>query len=139
MCAVLFLCGCGDNDGAWYPVEGGFINLKNVKEITTEFSLVLDPNSTLNLIDLVNTPIQTINKMSTKAIIKQPITKENIEKAKKIVEENEFSNVKYSAFIIFDDQKIKLPKMEKFESKEDVLDMLNDWLDSVEDLEDFIR
>ncbi|MBE6386544.1 MAG: hypothetical protein E7045_00590 [Lentisphaerae bacterium] len=138
MCAVLCLFGCGNNDGVWYPVEGGFINLKNVKEITTEFSLVLDPNSTLNPIDLVNTPIQTINKISTKAIIKQPITKENIDKAKKIVEENEFSNVKYSAFIIFDDQEIKLPKMEKFESKEDVLDMLDDWLDSVEELEDFI-
>lgn len=132
MCAVLCLFGCGNNDGTWYPVEGGFINLKNVKEITTEFSLALD--SDLNRIEAYF-PDSSFHK----AIIKQPITKENIDKARKLVEENDFKNIQYKAFIIFDDQKIKLPKMEKFESKEDVLDMLDDWLDSVEELEDLIR
>ena len=122
MCAVLFLCGCGNNDGVWYPIEGGFINLKNVTSIRTYFSLELLKSSKDN------------KGPSCEGVI----SKENIDKARKLVENIDFDSVEYTAYIMFDNQRIKLQEMKKFRNKEDVLDMLDAWLDSVEELEDFI-
>ena len=126
ICAVLSLCGCGKDDSAlWYPVDDGFINLKNVTNISSEFSLVLKKND---------------NRWHWEyPQIRGTISKKNIYEAKKLVEKNEFSSVDYNAVIYFDKKSVKLQKLEKFESKKDILNLLDSWLKSVEELEDVIN
>lgn len=111
---MLFVTGCGESSN-WYPIEGGYINLKQAHRITTGIQL---NNS-----------------------FKRTITENNINEIKKKFKEKLGKNEKsdwfsYEAFINIDGFKITLAKGEGEITVENFEDMLDSWLDAVEDLED---
>ena len=103
------IAGCNNNTDGWYPISGGYINLRNVHTITSGFSL---------------TPL---------GLGAPPITRESIASCKKRVKESNDVPVIYEAWIKFDNFRVDLPT--RAESKKDVLRLLDLYLDTVEDLE----
>ena len=102
------IVGCNNNTDGWYPISGGYINLRNVHTITSGFS---------------DRPL----------VQEQPITKESIALCKKRVAESKDVPIISKAWIKFDDITINLPTDAK--SKKDVLRLLDLYLDTVESLE----
>ena len=101
------IAGCNNNTDGWYPISGGYINLRNVHTITSGFFCW--------------------------GIVEQPITRELIASVKKRVKESNEVPVIYRAWIKFDNFRVDLPT--RAESKKDVLRLLDLYLDTVEDLE----
>ena len=114
--------GCSKKPNGWYPVEGGYINLKNVKTITTHAELTIigeEPTSDVALID-------------------GSITRANIEKAKDEIREKHktgIEKISAGAYIEFDGFKVMLDSLPEFESYKDIIKLLDSWLDAVEELE----
>lgn len=102
------IVGCNNNMDGWYPISGGYINLRNVHTITSGFS---------------DRPF----------VPEQPITKESIALCKKRVAESKDVPIISKAWIKFDDITINLPTDAK--SKKDVLRLLDLYLDTMESLE----
>ena len=106
------MTGCGNDTEGWYPISGGYINLRNVHVITTEIDVWGQHAS--------------------------PITRESIAQLKKHVAEKYEETIKkglpmiHRACIKFDDFTVNLPK--EAESKREVLRLLDSYLDMVEDL-----
>ena len=106
--AVAFsIAGCNNDTDGWYPISGGYINLRNVHTITSGFS------------DRPFSP-------------EEPITRESIALCKKRVAESKDVPVILKAWIQFDNFTVNLPTGAK--SKKDVLQLLDFYLDTVEDL-----
>ena len=118
------LAGCGGESDGWYAFQGGYVNLRNVKTITTHAQLTA-LKSGENLFD-------------GKAAIDGAITRDSIEQAKTMIRKEYGKNlskvIRQEAYIAFDGQKIELPTLTKFESYKEVLNLLDTWLDAVEDL-----
>lgn len=114
--------GCSKKPNGWYPVEGGYINLKNVKTITSHAELAIigeEPTSYVALID-------------------GSITRANIEKAKDEIREKHktgIEKISAGAYIEFDGFKVMLDSLPEFESYKDIIKLLDSWLDAVEELE----
>lgn len=111
---MLFVTGCGESSESsnWYPIEGGFINLKQAHRITTGIQLG-DSKGTIT-----ENNINEIKKLY-----------------KKMLERNEIHMFSYyEAFIDIDGFKITLAK--GFGKIENFEDMFDSWLDAVKDLED---
>ena len=111
---MFFITGCGESSN-WYPIEGGYINLKQAHRITTEIKLANH--------------------------FRRTITENNINEIKKIFKEKLGKNEKsdwfsYEAFIDIDGFKITLAKGSGEITLENFEDMLDSCLDAVEDLED---
>lgn len=102
------IVGCNNNMDGWYPISGGYINLRNIHNITSGFS---------------DRPF----------VPEQPITKESIALCKKRVAESKDVPIISKAWIKFDDITINLPTDAK--SKKDVLRLLDLYLDTMESLE----
>lgn len=102
------IAGCNNNTDGWYPISGGYINLRNVHTITSGFS-------------------------DRSLVPEEPITRESIASFKKRVKESNDVPVIYKAWIKFDNFRVDLPT--RAESKKDVLRLLDLYLDTVEDLE----
>ena len=109
---MLGIVGCGNDTEGWYPISGGYINLRNVHLITTEIDVWGQHAS--------------------------PITRESIAQLKKHVAEKYEETIKkglpmiHRACIKFDDFTVNLPK--EAESKREVLRLLDSYLDMVENL-----
>lgn len=106
------MAGCRNEAEGWYPISGGYINLRNVHVITTGFA--------------VNGPIFSDYPG-------KPITRESIALSKKQVAESIDVPRITKAYIKFDDFTVNLPT--EAESKKDVLRLLDAYLEMVEDLE----
>ena len=119
------LAGCNGESDGWYAFQGGYVNLRNVKTITTHAQLAALKGEE----DFLGGP----------AVINGAITRENIEQAKaKIRKEygKDLSKViLQEAYIAFDGQKVELPTLTEFKSYKDVINLLDNWLASVESLE----
>ncbi len=112
--------GCSKSPNGWYPIEGGYINLKNVKTITTHAELVV------------------IGEEHTSEVIKGSITRDKIEKAKDVIREKhkkDIESIRAAAYIEFDEFKVMLDSLPEFESYKDIINLLDSWLESVEELE----
>ena len=101
---VAMVAGCGRNKDGWYPINGGYINLRNVKVVTSE---VMGLGGTF------------------------AITKESIAKAKERVRNTKSGSI-LSAWIKFDDFTVRLPTAA--ESYKDVLRLLDCYLDEMESI-----
>ena len=115
--------GCSKKPNGWYPIEGGYINLKNVKTITT-CAQIMD----------------AINPLWCPIIINGPITRANVEKAKDVIQEKHKKDInikglRATAYIEFDGFKVMLDSLPEFESYKDIINLLDSWLESVEELE----
>ena len=123
-CFVLFMfcvitafmfTGCGDN-GCWYPINGGFINLKNVKNISSECYV----------------------EASRSAIIRTPgkvaITEKNIKEYKKALKKID-GEVYYfaEATIYFDDFKLVLTCY-RGKDKNAAEEAIDSWLDTMDEI-----
>ena len=112
--------GCSKSPNGWYPIEGGYINLKNVKTITTHAELVV------------------IGEEHTSEVIKGSITRDKIEKAKDVIREKhkkDIESIRAAAYIEFDEFKVMIDSLPEFESYKDIINLLDSWLESVEELE----
>ena len=112
--------GCSKSPNGWYPIEGGYINLKNVKTITTHAELVVS------------------GEEHTSEVIKGSITRDKIEKAKDVIREKhkkDIESIRAAAYIEFDEFKVMLDSLPEFESYKDIINLLDSWLESVEELE----
>ena len=118
---MLFITGCGESS-SWYPIEGGYINLKQAHKITTEATV---------RVTYLDDSFCTV--MSEKAI-----TEDNIEEAIKELKKssNRIYRVEYKAVINIDGFNIRLAKLEGDPTVDNIEDMLDSWLDAVKDLED---
>lgn len=105
------MTGCGNDAEGWYPISGGYINLRNVHVITTGFA--------------VNGPLFSDYQG-------EPITRESIALSKKQVSESKDVPRITKAWIKFDDFTVDLPR--EAESKKEVMRLLDAYLDMVEDL-----
>ena len=105
LCVMLGIVGCGNDAEGWYPISGGYINLRNVHVITTCFA---------------------VNYQG------EPITRESIALSKKQVSESKDVPRITTAWIKFDDFTVNLPR--EAESKKEVMRLLDAYLDMVEDL-----
>ena len=116
------LVGCGGESDGWYAFQGGYINLRNVKTITTHASLSVKKGDA-----------------DSQEVIDEAITRDSIGRAKdKIIKEykNNLSEIDYQyAYIAFDGQKVQLTRLTEFKSYKDALNLLDDWLKAVESLE----
>ena len=117
--------GCSKSPNGWYPIDGGYINLRHVKKITTHAELRI---------------LSERNELYGISIINDSITRANIEKAKdKIREEHKkgtkITGVSNGAYIEFDGFKVRLDSLPEFESYKDIIKLLDSWLDAVEELE----
>ena len=101
------IAGCNDDTDGWYPISGGYINLRNVHTITSGFS---------------DRPLGS----------GEPITMESIASCKKRVKESKDVPIISQAWIRFDNFRVDLPT--RAESKKDVLRLLDFYLDTVEAL-----
>lgn len=119
--------GCSKSPNGWYPIEGGYINLKNVKTITTHAELQVHGNGEVHFT----------------TVIDGSITRDKIEKAKDVIREKCKKGVKWiheAAYIEFDEFKVKLDSLSEFQSfkditYKDIINLLDSWLESVEELE----
>lgn len=112
--------GCSKSPNGWYPIEGGYINLKNVKTITTHAELVV------------------FGEGHPSEVIKGSITRDKIEKAKDVIREKhkkDIESIHAVAYIEFDEFKVMLDSLPEFESYKDIINLLDSWLESVEELE----
>ena len=103
------LSGCGRNKDGWYPINGGYINLRNVKVVTSQVS---------------GWDLGTF-----------AITEESVAKAKERVKANTEafkSGGISSAYIKFDDFTVTLQTDAK--SYKDVLRLLDYYLDEMESI-----
>lgn len=121
--------GCSKKPNGWYPIDGGYINLRHVKKITT--------HAVLSIFSERNELYERLYGIS---IISDSITRANIEKAKdKIREEHKkgtkITGVGAEAYIEFDGFKVRLDSLPEFESYKDIIKLLDSWLDAVEELE----
>lgn len=114
----------GESDG-WYASQGGYVNLRNVKTITTHARLTALKNGE--------------DPFDGKATINGAITRDSIEQAKTMIRKEYGKNlskvIAQEAYIAFDGQKVELPSLTEFESYKDVLNLLDVWLGAVESLE----
>ena len=112
--------GCSKKPNGWYPIDGGYINLKNVKTITTHAELVV------------------FGEEDPSVVIKGSITRDKIEKAKDVIREKhkkDIESIRAAAYIEFDEFKVRLDSLPEFESYKDIIKLLDSWLDAVEELE----
>ena len=112
--------GCSKKPNGWYPIDGGYINLKNVKTITTHAELMI------------------VGEKHRSDPINGSITRANIEKAKDEIREKYkmgIENIRALAYIEFDGFKVRLDSLPEFESYKDIIKLLDSWLDAVEELE----
>ena len=112
--------GCSKKPNGWYPIDGGYINLKNVKTITTHAELMI------------------VGEKHRADPINGSITRANIEKAKDEIREKYkigIENIRALAYIEFDGFKVRLDSLPEFESYKDIIKLLDSWLDAVEELE----
>jgi hypothetical protein len=111
--------GCSKKPNGWYPIDGGYINLKNVKTITTHAELMI------------------VGEKHRYDPINGSITRANIEKAKDEIREKYkmgIENIRALAYIEFDGFKVRLDSLPEFESYKDIIKLLDSWLDAVEEL-----
>ena len=118
---ILFITGCEESSN-WYPIEGGFINLKQAQNITTEATLEVMYDDYDNRV----------------AMSKKAITEDNINEAIKELKKSSktIKIMQCKAFIEIDGFKIELAKLEGELTLDNIENMLESWLDAVEDLED---
>lgn len=118
---MLFITSCGESS-SWYPIEGGYINLKQAHKITTEATV----------------RVQYLDDSTCTVMFKKAITEDNIEEAIKELKKsfNGIYRVEYKAVINIDGFDIMLAKLEGNPTVDNIEDMLDSWLDAVEDLED---
>ena len=110
------IAGCNNNTDGWYPISGGYINLRNVHTITSGLSY-----------SFFGPEVPIIGQ-------EEPITRELIASSKKRVKEcNDDTRFFFKAWIKFDNTRVDLPT--RAESKKDALRLLDLYLDTVEDLE----
>lgn len=115
--------GCSKRPNGWYPIDGGYINLKNIKTITTHAELTF---------------YEKDNFIPIAYPINGSITRANIEKAKDEIREkykNGIEKIHALAHIEFDGFKVRLDSLPEFESYKDIIKLLDSWLDAVEELE----
>lgn len=144
---LMTLCvGCGVMESSWYPVEGGYINLRQVTHITTRFSMALKSVENSDGDKVKREEVVAENEL---------ITLESIEKAKKRIREVtdedcaeqssedsprlEFNRISYQAEIVFNyvgggTHTVKLQKLEDWRTNSDLLALLDGWLSSVNEL-----
>ena len=127
---MLFITGCGESSesSSWYPIEGGFINLKQAHRITSSATLAI---------------ASSINHSESYLLKETPITKENIEKAlNELNKWEKIGTVGCRAEIHIDGFKIVLPSFNSWEesdlqdTKDKIEDILDTWLEAIEDIED---
>lgn len=126
--AVALSCmfaGCSGESDGWYAFQGGYVNLRNVKTITTHARLAALKSGE--------------DPFGGKEAINGAITRDSIEQAKIMIRKEygkDLSKViAQEAYIAFDGQKVELPSLTEFESYKDVLNLLDVWLGAVESLE----
>lgn len=142
---MLLLTGCGAVESNWYPIQGGYINLRQVTNIETKFSMTLktsekdeDGNELI-----VRTELIAEDEL---------ITSDKIKKAKKRIREvtKEFcvagdkkkpalNSISYSAAIVFSyagggTHTVKLQPLEDWSDNEDLYRLLDAWLSAVKEL-----
>lgn len=119
--AAFGIAGCGGNSDGWYPFQGGYVNLRNVKTITTHAKLFATKNDGYG--DLV---------------MDDAITRESIKTAKEKIRKeykDSLSHIRSEAYIAFDGAKVELQGLKEFKSYKEVLSLLDSWLEAVESLE----
>lgn len=141
---LVTLCvGCGVIESNWYPVEGGYINLRQVTRITTRFSMSLravenDEVKKEEIIaeeDLITS--ETITKAKNR--IRELMSGNRAENISKESPRLEFNRVSYQAAIIFDyagggSCTVNLRELENWSSSADLLGLLDGWQASVDEL-----
>lgn len=128
--AVALSCifaGCSGESDGWYAFQGGYVNLRNVKTITT--------HAQLTALKSGEDPLDGDGKEAINGVI----TRDSIEQAKSMIRKEYGKNlskvIAQEAYIAFDGQKVELPSLTEFESYKDVLNLLDVWLGAVESLE----
>ncbi len=121
----LLLVGCKEkSSSAWYPVEGGYINLENVNRITSEASMILRVDE--DWADEGDT------------IIYGKITSENINGAIQKLKDakKNYTKGSFGASINFDNFTVRLNSVEdiSWENNKDLIELLKMWLNSMDDV-----
>lgn len=138
------IAGCGKETPQVFPVEGGYIDLKNVSSITTCGFLALWGKGLKNESGKVESYGYGNGKTTEETWVlgserggPEPLTKASIEKAKRIIRENkdaDINTVKMGGYISFDDNDVMLPELESFESYKDLLSILDSWAEVLDQL-----
>lgn len=142
---MLLLTGCGAVESNWYPVQGGYINLRQVTHIETKFSMTLKASEKDEDGDdrVVRTELIAEDELITSDKIKKAkdriheVTKESYvagDKKKPVL-----NSISYSAAIVFayaggGTHTVKLQSLEDWSDNEDLYRLLDTWLSAVKEL-----
>ena len=131
------LVGCGAVESNWYPVQGGYINLRQVAHIDTKFSM------TLKVVEKEGDEDERLVRSEVIAD-DELITAEKIDAAKRKIRElsskgDAFNRISYNAAIIFaysggGTHTVKLQELADWSSNDDLFDLLDAWLSAIKDL-----
>ena len=132
MVSVLAIVGCKKSTACWYPVDGGNINLDQVKVITSEAFLAAWNDD---------------NPYHRDTLINGVISKENVQKAINKLKNNskDYGHINYHAEIRFDNFPVKLQTMDDthyfprgWSSTEDLVKLLELWLEDKENVDSML-
>lgn len=130
--SVLAIVGCKKSTACWYPIDGGHINLDQVKVISSEAELLAWYDD---------------NPFKKDTLINGAINKESIKAAIDKIKSNskDYERINYQAKIIFDNFPVKLQTMDDHQyfpngwtSNKDLIKLLELWLDAKKDVDSML-
>ena len=130
--SVLAIVGCKKSTACWYPIDGGHINLDQVKVISSEAELLAWDDD---------------DSYKRDTLMSGVITKENIKAAINKIENSSksYGHVNYHAEIKFDNFSVKLQTLNDHEyfpngwtSNKDLIKLLELWLDAKKDVDSML-
>ena len=140
------IAGCGKEQAQekprMFPIEGGFIDLQNVSIIKTSGYLGLFGKNLVNEDGEIEDYVNGLGEKAQETWLlgsdrggPEPLTKKSIENAKRILQQNKnavINTVKMGGYIAFDDNVVSLEKLQSFESCEDIVKVLDSWLETID-------
>ena len=111
-CVLFFVLGCDKEPNGWYPVAGSYINLRYVKLISSNASvIIMSPNG-------------------NETVFSGPITSGGMKKIKKELSKKsslDYSQLLMKAQIVIDDIKVILPTPKRISNIDEAEETLDNW------------
>lgn len=130
ICSVA-LVGCKTSTACWYPIDGGAINIDQVKIIQSNAQLLLWTDNDKNSYGRVTHKDTLINGRITEQAIENAILK--LRNSPK-----NYTHANASAAILFDDFTVNLPSTDDipdgWKNNQSLVDLLEIWLNAMDDV-----
>jgi len=141
--AVIACAACGvccHRGRAWYPVEGGYVNLDRVATIRATGRLALQSTITEETKDLLGRPKQSTRVAEVAVLLEGPITAESVAAAKaKLANAPAWESAKGGASLHLDRVSVPFAKVPEKVDAAAVSSLLDAWLKQAESVKCYIK